>query len=148
MLKITIETVTLPAHWASVLINGDCTGTTNNEERTINAWIRDNPHLSIVSCNESAELTQFEGVLTACLEYTAHVNYVRDGHLIYPVHMHEKPLEWQKMGLQYTATGYGAKIPTSKIVYLRNRAHRVYVTQYSNAGTAWIVFDGKRVIVQ
>lgn len=44
--------------------------------------------------------------------------------------------------------GYGRKIPTHRWLKVRNRWRRVYVTQYSNAGTAWIVIDGKRWIIR
>jgi hypothetical protein len=43
--------------------------------------------------------------------------------------------------------GYGRKIPTGRWLKVRNRWRRVYVTQYSNAGTAWVVIDGARWIV-
>jgi len=46
-----------------------------------------------------------------------------------------------------TATGYGSKIPTSHLVKWANRWRRVYVTCYSNSGTAWITVKGERVIV-
>lgn len=150
--KIEVETIQLPEHWACPLINGDYSGCSRQDERDINAWIRDNPHLSVVSCGEDADLVLFEGYLTNCLTYDCHVRYTRETenglrYLTYPVTPVYDPLPWQRMGLQYTATGYGAKIPTSDCVYLRGRKYRVYVTQYSNAGTAWITFDGKRTII-
>lgn len=43
-----------------------------------------------------------------------------------------------------TASGYGAKIPTSVSVFFQNRWRRVYVTTYGNAGSAWITVDGAR----
>lgn len=58
-----------------------------------------------------------------------------------------KALPWQEMGLSYTASGYGKKIPTRYMVHLGGRWRRVYVTQYSNAGSAWVVESGKRVHV-
>ena len=36
------------------------------------------------------------------------------------------------------STGYGRKIPTHHGVRLNGRRYRVYVMQYSNAGTAYI----------
>ena len=47
----------------------------------------------------------------------------------------------QKLGLQYTATGYGGKIPTRyKIKLFGNpRWYRVYCAIFSNAGTLYIV---------
>ena len=47
-------------------------------------------------------------------------------------------LWWQKKGLQYTASGYGSKIPTQYMVKFNNRWHRVYCRIYSNIGTMFI----------
>jgi hypothetical protein len=49
-------------------------------------------------------------------------------------------LWWQKQGLSYTASGYGRKIPTPKMVKLpgSNRWRRVYCCIYSNAGTCYV----------
>ena len=44
--------------------------------------------------------------------------------------------------------GYGRKIPTGQWLKVKNRWRRIYVTQYSNAGTAWIIVDGNRLIVR
>ena len=47
---------------------------------------------------------------------------------------------WQRAGLQYTATGYGKKIPTTRMVKLpgSNRWRRVYCCIYSNIGTCYV----------
>lgn len=50
----------------------------------------------------------------------------------------ERPLRWQEQGLQYSASGYGNRIPTRYMVLFQGRWHRVYVCQYSNIGTAYI----------
>lgn len=47
-------------------------------------------------------------------------------------------LEWQKRGLSYTATGYGAKIPTRYMVQFNGKWRRVYCRIYSNSGTCFI----------
>jgi hypothetical protein len=47
-------------------------------------------------------------------------------------------LSWQKLGLQQTASGYGRRLATQYMVKHQNRWMRVYVCQYSNAGTAYI----------
>lgn len=60
----------------------------------------------------------------------------------------DRPLWWHKAGLSYTATGYGAKIPSARMVRYRGRLRRVYITCYSNAGTAWIIVGGERVVVR
>lgn len=47
-------------------------------------------------------------------------------------------LDWQKRGLSYTATGYGARIPTSVMVRFKGKWRRVYCRIYSNSGTCFI----------
>ena len=63
----------------------------------------------------------------------------------------DSPLEHHRLGLMYTATGYGRKIPTTRMVRLPGnpRWRRVYCCIYSNAGTCyvtagkdWIVIEG------
>lgn len=44
-------------------------------------------------------------------------------------------------------SGYGRKIPTCLRLKVLNRWRRVYVTQYSNAGTAWVVVGGKHLVL-
>ena len=146
--------VKLPAKWASALINGDYSGCSDAEEKEINEWLRNNPHYGpCMGCSDYPELRQFEGLLTECLEFTFPAILTRQAensltYLVWPCLQHEKPLPWQKMGLSYTATGYGKKIPTSRVLYLFGRMYRIYCTIYSNAGTCWIDMGGKRVIVE
>ena len=59
----------------------------------------------------------------------------------------EKPLWWQEQGLQYTATGYGKKIPTRHQVKDGSRWKRVYCCVYSNAGTLYVMRGKSRVHV-
>lgn len=60
-----------------------------------------------------------------------------------------RPLDWQKMGLQQTRSGYGAKLTSSRIAILPDgKRRRVYVTCYSNAGTAWIIVNKKKLIIR
>lgn len=56
-----------------------------------------------------------------------------------------KQLPWQKLGLSYTASGYGAKIPTQHMVYGGGRWRRVYCRLHSNIGSLFIIVDGKQV---
>ena len=61
------------------------------------------------------------------------------------------PLWWQEKGLSYTATGYGARIPTEYMVEFNGKWRRVYCRIYSNSGTLYIGKLGKtgeRLIVQ
>jgi len=62
------------------------------------------------------------------------------------------PLLHHKLGLQFTASGYGRRMPTEYMVKLpgSKRWRRVYVCCFSNAGTAyveqgkdWIVITGQ-----
>jgi len=62
-----------------------------------------------------------------------------------PFEVIDKPLWWQERGLQYTATGYGSKIPSSKMLRINKRLYRVYVVICSNAGSAYIIRNGKRL---
>ena len=151
-MKITIETVRLPAHYACPLINGDFSGCTDSDEKEIKQWLKDNPHYgSCHGCTDYTELAMFEGLLTECLDFDFPVNFTRKSgeleYLIYPAMLHRKPLWWQEKGLSYTASGYGSKIPTDKVLYLNNRMYRVYCRIYSNIGTCFINFHGRNVIV-
>lgn len=48
------------------------------------------------------------------------------------------PMPWQDRGLTWTATGYGARIPTRHMVQHNGRWRRVYCCAYSNVGTCFI----------
>jgi hypothetical protein len=59
---------------------------------------------------------------------------------MHPIELETKdaPLWWQLKGLYYTATGYGKRIPTSKMVKWNGKWRRVYCCIYSNIGTYYI----------
>ena len=61
------------------------------------------------------------------------------------------PLWWQKKGLSFTSSGYGKRIPTRMMVLFKGKWRRVYVCQFSDAGTAyigkWIVGRGPEITV-
>lgn len=60
----------------------------------------------------------------------------------------DAPMWWHLKGLSETATGYGRKLNSGRLVKLKDgRSRRVYVTQFSNAGTTWIIMDGAKRIV-
>ena len=54
------------------------------------------------------------------------------------VPVNESLLWWQKAGLSFTASGYGSRIPTSRMVFFNGRWRRVYCRIYSNVGTCYI----------
>lgn len=58
----------------------------------------------------------------------------------------EVPLCWQSKGLQYTATGYGSKIPT-KYKIRDKKLYRVYCSVFSNIGTLYIIKNKQKIIV-
>ena len=65
-----------------------------------------------------------------------------------PLAMSERLLEWQRRGLQYTATGYGTMIPTSKVIkWTDGKVRRVYCDIYSNAGSCYCMIHGCKVSV-
>ena len=51
-----------------------------------------------------------------------------------------EPMPHHKAGLQWTATGYGRKIPTTRMVKLPGgkKWRRVYCCIYSNSGTCYV----------
>lgn len=58
-----------------------------------------------------------------------------------------KLTRWQDCKLQYTASGYGSKIPTQYIVKFNGRWLRVYCAIYSNIGRTYIVSKGVKLTV-
>lgn len=57
------------------------------------------------------------------------------------------PLWWQEQGLQYTATGYGSKIPTQYKAFVRGKFRRVYCRIFSNVGTCYVMLGKQKQIV-
>lgn len=57
------------------------------------------------------------------------------------------PPEWMLRGLQQTATGYGAKLNSGLSILYCGKVYRIYITQYSNAGSAWFKVNGKKIYV-
>jgi len=49
-----------------------------------------------------------------------------------------RPMWWHTAGRTYTASGYGARIPTPYMVEFGGRMRRVYCRIYSNIGTCFI----------
>jgi len=156
MNKIITQDVELPAHWTSALINGDRSGLSDGEEAELDAYIGALPYLGgCLSCTDYPELTQFNGLLTECLTYTFTVNVTRTPgdleRLVYPAHKFDEPLARHKSGLQWTASGYGKKIPTPQVVYLpdgtQTRRYRIYCDIYSNIGSCYVMYQGRKVYV-
>jgi len=47
-----------------------------------------------------------------------------------------------------TASGYGTKIPTSRMIKVEDRWRRIYCTIYSNAGSCWITVNGEKLFIR
>lgn len=62
------------------------------------------------------------------------------------------PMRHHDAGLSWTASGYGRKLPTRyMLAYADGRGgyrwHRVYVAQYGNAGSAYIIVRGRMTLL-
>lgn len=73
-----------------------------------------------------------------------------ESHYLYDLESKEEFLWWQKKGYSYTSTGYGRKIPTSKMCKLPGdtRWRRIYCCCFSNIGTCYVVKNGEWVIIR
>lgn len=57
---MNIETIELPAHWASTLVNGDKSGLTGSEETELDNFLNSYPECANPSCcSEVATIGQF-----------------------------------------------------------------------------------------
>jgi hypothetical protein len=80
---------------------------------------------------------------------TRHAGDVTLHYLAEPYEFERKPLWWHNKGLSETATGYGRKLTSAHCVRLPSgKRYRVYVTCFSNSGTAWIQSAGRHLIVR
>ena len=44
--------------------------------------------------------------------------------------------------------GYGVEIPSSHMLKVGNRWRRIYITQFSNAGSAWIILNKEKYYLE
>jgi hypothetical protein len=61
--------------------------------------------------------------------------------------LHYAPPEWMKRGLTETASGYGRRLNSGLKIDFEGRLYRIYITIFSNAGTAWFIVKGRRITV-
>lgn len=165
--------ITLPAYWASALVNNDYSGLDNqnpDEGQRCRKVVADlaKDGWSIVSDVDGSE-PRFTwhyqlydpgadcsggDVLDYVILRSTRVS-TENGKMEYldnylsPYTIEVKPLPWQTAGLQQTASGYGNKLTSSRVVRLSDgRVRRVYVTCWSNCGTAWIILDGRKLALR
>ena len=61
----------------------------------------------------------------------------------------DRPLWWHERGLSQTASGYGHKLTSPKMVRLADgRLRRIYVTCCSNIGSSWITLGKRRLYLR
>ena len=58
----------------------------------------------------------------------------------------EKPMWYHERGLLQTATGYGRKLTTDKMIHFNGRLRRIYCAIHSNSGVCYIL-QGKNWII-
>ena len=61
--------------------------------------------------------------------------------------LEHSPTPWQKLGLQETASGYGMRLNSGYKINFCGKLYRVYVTQFSNAGSCWFKCNGRTIFV-
>lgn len=90
------------------------------------------------------------------MTYYVHAKYFRhdgttESHRTFEVESKDATMPHHKLGLSYTASGYGKRIPTTTMVKFEGKWRRVYMCQYSNSGTAyignWIIGRGAELTV-
>ena len=73
------ETLTLPEFWASALINDDCSGFDENDEKNLNDFLADRPELgACLDCSQESHFAKYHDanayvLATSCLEFTFEV---------------------------------------------------------------------------
>lgn len=75
---------------------------------------------------------------------------VRDNHIMISSFRKELtycPPKWMAAGLQETASGYGMRLNSGWKINFNNKLYRVYITQISNASSAWFTVKGKTIYV-
>jgi hypothetical protein len=72
-----------------------------------------------------------------------HFGFNDEPRLTVNVPVKELPLRHHKLGLPFTATGYGSKIPTVYVVQWQGRWRRVYAACFGNAASTYIGKPGQ-----
>ena len=56
----------------------------------------------------------------------------------------DNPLWYHKKGLSQTATGYGKKLTTTKMLLIGKRRYRIYCSCFSNCGSCYVLIKNER----
>ena len=78
----------------------------------------------------------------------ATIRSLGDYHNPQPVPVRESLMAHHLAGLTWTASGYGARIPSRYMVHINGKWRRVYCRIYSNIGTMFIgrKYDGSQIV--
>lgn len=57
------------------------------------------------------------------------------------------PPAWMKAGRMETASGYGKRLNSGLKIHFNGKLYRIYITIFSNNGTAWFVSRGRKIVV-
>lgn len=69
---------------------------------------------------------------------TAHFGHGSEPRISLSVPCKDAPMWWHTHGRTWTASGYGRRIPSPRMVQINGRWRRVYVCIFSNSGTAYV----------
>lgn len=78
-MKQAFETYDLPSHWASYLINGDCSGMDDAEIKQVDDWCASHKVGLCVGCDDAEEFKTYhdaypEVLACSCLGFTFETN--------------------------------------------------------------------------
>lgn len=59
----------------------------------------------------------------------------------------DAPTDWQKAGLQETASGYGRRLNTGRKINFNGKQYRLYATCFSNCASVWFKTKGRTIYV-
>jgi len=151
---ITNGTFKAASCYASYYINNDCTGISEEEkaeaDRILKEATKGLKWASVVDIAENPDYTEeFQGLSIYTFIYKTVEKHENGIHYYtgFPLENKEELLPWQKQGLSYTASGYGPKIPTSKMVLFGNRWRRVYCMIYGNSGSCYFIVHGEEIFI-
>ena len=66
-----------------------------------------------------------------------------------PYSVSDRPLDWQRQGLQQTASGYGSRLTTRYMLTTPDgRQRRVYAICYSNVASYYVFVRGRVVYLR
>lgn len=112
------------------------------------AQFTDPEHAALMAIEERAHAAGL--IYSARIAHPEHhlrpqaVEYLPEGSEVF-----DNPLWWHKEGLTQTASGYGGKLVSRRCVRLPDgKVRRVYVTQWANAGSAWITDKGRKLFLR